>query len=91
METARGLAVDPLDLRCATLELPYELGEMPEIFSLLSDYDPVAFLESREGTEKYARYGIVAARPLMEIEGRGTLFVQRSLNGHVTERDENGL
>jgi len=70
-----------LNLKCATAQLPYELGEMPAIFSSLSPYDPVVFLESREGTEKYARYGIVAARPLVEVVGRGSCFAVRDNNG----------
>jgi anthranilate synthase component 1 len=86
METARNLVAEPLFLKCATVDLPYELGEMPEIFSVLSSYNPVAFLESREGPEKYARYGIVAARPLLEVEGRGSQFSLRDMKGRTTER-----
>jgi anthranilate synthase component 1 len=86
METAEGTLKGPLNLVCAAVELPYELGEMPEVFSILSDYDPVAFLESREGTEKYARYGIVAARPLLEVEGRGRHFSLLDVEGRTTRR-----
>jgi anthranilate synthase component 1 len=86
METAEDMVVEPLTLECSTVELPYELGEMPELFSALSPYNPVAFLESREGTEKYARYGIVAARPLLEVEGRGRNFSLRDLNGRITDK-----
>ena len=61
-----------LSLSCVSMELPYDLGEMPDLYRLLKPYDSVAFLESREGTEKYARYGIVAARPLLVVHGKGS-------------------
>jgi len=61
-----------LSLTGAAMELPYDLGEMPHLYRALSPFDPVAFLESREGTEKNARYGIVAARPLLTIIGKGS-------------------
>jgi len=66
IDHSRGLA-----LKGATRELPYDLDEMPGLYRVLKDFDPVAFLESREGTEKYARYGIVAARPLLTVQGKG--------------------
>jgi anthranilate synthase component 1 len=44
----------------------------------------VAFLESREGTEKYARYGIVAARPLMSVYGKGPEYTVTDDLGRVT-------
>jgi anthranilate synthase component 1 len=84
VETATDLKIRRLNLECAAAELPYDLGEMPEIHMVLSPYEPVAFLESREGTEKYARYGITAARPLMEIEGKSTRFTIRDIKGKST-------
>jgi len=60
-----------LSLTGSAMELPYDMGEMPFLYRALKDFNPVAFLESREGTEKYARYGIVAARPLMAVQGKG--------------------
>ena len=81
MKTAMNGHIQSLDLKCATAPLPYSLGEMPEVFSALSPYEAVAFLESREGTEKYARYGIAAARPLMEVVGRGARFTVRDISG----------
>ncbi len=60
-----------LSLSGTSLELPYDLGEMPQLYRALKAFDSVAFLESREGTEKYARYGIVAARPLLTVLGKG--------------------
>jgi len=86
METAMDMVMEPFTLKCAAADLPYELGEMPEIFSALSSYDAVGFLESREGTEKYARYGIVAARPLLEVEGKGHDFIVRDRQGRTTGR-----
>jgi len=77
--------VKPMRLKCATFQLPYRLGEMPHIFRSLSPFDPVVFLESREGTEKYARYGITAARPLLVVEGKGPLFSIR--NGQGSRED----
>ena len=83
-ETVRKLKsfFKPLRLQCVTLRLPYRLGEMPRIFRSLSPFDPVVFLESREGTEKYARYGITAARPLLVVEGKGPLFSIRDREGN---------
>lgn len=75
------LPLKPMRLQCATVKLPYGLGEMPHLFRSLSSFDPVVFLESREGTEKYARYGIAAARPLLVIEGRGPHFSIRDRDG----------
>ena len=36
-------------------ELPYELGEMPQVHSALEPFGQLGFLESREGTEKYEK------------------------------------
>ncbi|UCG38176.1 MAG: anthranilate synthase component I family protein [bacterium] len=73
-----------LALRGAVRELPYDLAEMPDIYEALLPYDPVAFLESREGTEKYARYGITAARPLLRLVGKGTRFDVEDRTGRRT-------
>ncbi|MBN2720549.1 MAG: anthranilate synthase component I family protein [Proteobacteria bacterium] len=75
----------PMRLKCATFQLPYRLGEMPHIFRSLSPFDPVVFLESREGTEKYARYGITAARPLLVVNGKGPHFSVRDRQGNREE------
>ncbi len=48
----------PLTLASAVAELPYELGQVPEISAALEPFGVVGYLESREGTEKWARYGI---------------------------------
>ena len=71
MESAAQASHRRLSLTGAAMELPYDLGEMPHLYRALSAFDPVAFLESREGTEKNARYGIVAARPLLTVMGKG--------------------
>ena len=60
-----------LSLVGEVVELPYELGEMPQIYGALEPFGQLGFLESREGTEKYARYGIAAARPLLTVHGKG--------------------
>lgn len=74
MRTATQTLDQKLSLKCAAQELPYDLGEMPQLYRAMKGYDPVAFLESREGTEKYARYGIVAARPLLTVRGKGSAY-----------------
>jgi len=71
MESAAQASELRLSLAGVAAELPYELGEMPDLYRSLKAYNAVAFLESREGTEKYARYGIVAARPLLTVHGKG--------------------
>jgi anthranilate synthase component 1 len=63
-----------LSLVGETVELPYELGEMPQIYVALEPFGQLGFLESREGTEKYARYGIAAARPLLTVHGKGRRY-----------------
>jgi anthranilate synthase component 1 len=65
------------------MELPYDLGEMPQLFQALKPFDSVAFLESREGTEKYARYGIVAGRPLLTVHGNGSKYSISDNSGRV--------
>lgn len=64
-----------LSLTGMAMELPYDLGEMPYLYRALKPFDAIAFLESREGTEKYARYGIVVARPLLTVHGKGSDYV----------------
>ena len=59
-----------LSLTGAFVELPYDLGEMSQIDAALSSLGAIGFLESREGTEKWARYGISAARPLLTLTVR---------------------
>ncbi len=71
MESAAQVSSRKLSLTGAAMELPFDLGEMPHLYRILEPFKPVAFLESREGTEKYARYGIVAARPLLTVQGKG--------------------
>ncbi len=71
MESAAQFSSRKLSLTGAAMELPFDLGEMPHLYRILEPFNPVAFLESREGTEKYARYGIVAARPLLTVQGKG--------------------
>jgi anthranilate synthase component 1 len=63
-----------LSLVADFVELPYDLGEMPYIYSALEPFGHLGFLESREGTEKYARYGIAAARPLLTVHGKGRSY-----------------
>jgi anthranilate synthase component 1 len=75
METAAQASDKRLSLTGTAMELPYDLGEMPYLYRVLKPYNSVAFLESREGTEKYARYGIVAARPLLTVHGKGSDYV----------------
>jgi anthranilate synthase component 1 len=75
MESASRASSQKLSLTGVAMELPYDLGEMPYLYRILKAYNAVAFLESREGTEKYARYGIVAARPLLTVQGKGSDYV----------------
>lgn len=75
MESTAQISDMKLSLTGAAMELPYKLGEMPQLYSALKSFDAIAFLESREGTEKYARYGIVAARPLLTVHGKGSDYV----------------
>jgi anthranilate synthase component 1 len=72
-----------LDLAGVSVELPYALGEMPDLYRAMAAYQPVAFLESRDGTEKYARYGIVAAKPLLTVHGKGSHYVIEDDSGNV--------
>lgn len=79
-----------LSLSCVSMELPYDLGEMPQLFQVLKPFDSVAFLESREGTEKYARYGIVAGKPLLTVYGIGSEYSISDNSGrelHVKSTD----
>ncbi len=85
METAVKNIVPKLSLRCAFRDLAYELGEMPEMDAALAPMDPIGFLESREGTEKWARYGITAARPIMHVSGRRNRFTLRGPDGSLVE------
>lgn len=87
METAVRNIIPKLSLRCAFRDLPYELGEMPEIDAALAPMNPIGFLESREGTEKWARYGITAARPIMQLSGRGEKFTLKGPDGSIVEGD----
>ncbi len=73
-----------LNMKCAYMELPYELGEMPYMDAALAPLEPVGFLESREGTEKWARYGIAAARPLLKISGSRGHYTLEDRSGHVS-------
>jgi anthranilate synthase component 1 len=54
---------------------------MPDIYNALERYNAIGFLESREGTEKLARYGIAAARPIMKITGIGTNYFVENADG----------
>ncbi|NOY86634.1 MAG: anthranilate synthase component I family protein [Deltaproteobacteria bacterium] len=85
MNTATAHRVQGMCLKCAYRELPFELGEMPELDRALGPLGPIGFLESREGTEKWARYGIAAARPLFALEGSKNRYILRDLEGNVTE------
>jgi len=83
-----------LCLTASAEELPYDLGEMPSLYRALRDFNPVTFLESREGTEKYARYGIVGARPLMTVQGKGfdyEVVDDSGLKMNLRTRDPLGL
>jgi len=82
MESAAEISDMRLSLTGAAMELPYDLGEMPHLYKALAAFNPVAFLESREGTEKYARYGIVAARPLLTVHGKGSDYMVVDDSGH---------
>jgi anthranilate synthase component 1 len=75
MESAAEISDMRLSLIGTAMELPYDLGEMPHMYRALAAFNPVVFLESREGTEKNARYGIVAARPLLTVYGTGRDYV----------------
>ena len=72
-------------MRCAYRELPYHLGEMPDVDAALEPLGSIGFLESREGTEKWARYGVAAARPLFTVQGKGGSYLLRDRNGEVSE------
>jgi len=73
-----------LSLTGTTMELPYDLGEMPQLYRVLEPFNAIAFLESREGTEKNARYGIVAARPLLTVHGKGSDYTVTDDSGNTT-------
>ncbi len=72
-------------LATAVRELPYDLGEMPQVFATLSPLGGIGFLESREGTERFARYGIAAFRPLLTLTGRGDRFTLSGPGGVLDE------
>ncbi|MDF1536547.1 MAG: anthranilate synthase component I family protein [bacterium] len=76
-----------LSLVGETAELPYELGEMPQIYAALEPFGPLGFLESREGTEKYARFGIAAARPLLTVHGKGHRYTVNDDMGNEVVTD----
>src|SRR5512137_744962 len=61
-------------LASAVRELSYELGEIPQIYAALAPLGGIGFLESREGTERFARYGVAAARPLLTLTGKGDRY-----------------
>ncbi len=73
-----------LALTSAVRELPYELGEMPQVYQALLPLGGIGFLESREGTERFARYGMAAVRPLLTLTGRGDRY---TLTGPGSELD----
>ncbi len=81
MEAATAKRDGKLSLRGVHVDLPYDLGEIPRLYRALEPYGPLAFLESREGTEKYARYGIAAARPLLTLSGKADQYVDMEANG----------
>ena len=75
MESSSQMDDRRLSLTGKAMDLSYDLGEMPQLYRVLKDYMPFAFLESREGTEKFARYGIVAAKPLVTVYGKGSEYI----------------
>jgi len=83
MTTAVNAGFRHLNMKCAYRELPYELGEMPYMDAALAPLEPVGFLESREGTEKWARYGIAVARPLLKVSGSRGRYTLEDSSGHV--------
>ncbi|GBE14117.1 anthranilate synthase component 1 [bacterium BMS3Abin14] len=85
MKTATTHRARDMHLKCAYRELPFEMGEMPELDRALGPLGSIGFLESREGTEKWARYGIAAARPLFALEGTKNRYLLRDFDGNVTE------
>ncbi len=85
MKSAAQGAITNLSLNCAFKDLPYDLGEMPAMDAALAPIEPVGFLESREGTEKWARYGIAAARPIMSVQGRGNEFSLKGPEGDIVK------
>ncbi len=74
-----------LRMNCAYRELPYDLGEMADIDGILSPMGAIGFLESREGTEKWARYGVAAARPLFTIHGKRGRYHLQDREGMIKE------
>ena len=84
MNTAVKDETQRLNMKCAYRELPYELGGMAYMDEALTSLDPVGFLESREGTEKWARYGIAAARPLLMVSGSAGGYTMEDRSGGVT-------
>jgi anthranilate synthase component 1 len=72
-----------LALTSAVRELPYELGEMPQVYEALAPLGGIGFLESREGTERFARYGMAAARPLLTLTGRGDRYILDGPKGQL--------
>ncbi|UCF31438.1 MAG: anthranilate synthase component I family protein [bacterium] len=74
-----------LRMRCAYQELSYDLGEMPDIDAALAPMGAIGFLESREGTEKWARYGVAAARPILKVHGKEGRYRLHDRHGNATE------
>jgi anthranilate synthase component 1 len=94
MITAEKLDLAGQALVSRSIDLAYGTGEMPDIYHALSEFEAVGFLESREGTEKYARYGITIARPLLTVTGRGTSYKVVTRDGtdrQVTAPEPAGL